>query len=155
MQIKRITLSEYLLVTGLFNKYRIFYKQLSDMVLAENFIRERLENNESVIFVALADDDHRQIPSGFTQLYPLLSSVRATKNWLLNDLYVDADYRNQGIGEALIKTAMDFARSEDATYIKLETDFDNYTAQKLYEIIGFKKQELSASIFNYEAQLCE
>jgi len=146
MQIKRITPSEYKLVTGLFDQYRVFYKQPSDIALAENFIKERLENEESVIFVAFDDDG---IAAGFTQLYPLISSVRAIKNWLLNDLYVDAAYRKQGIGEALIKTAMDFAAGENATYLKLETAVDNYTAQSLYEAIGFKKQEPETGYLTY------
>ncbi|HWZ03257.1 MAG TPA: GNAT family N-acetyltransferase [Mucilaginibacter sp.] len=150
MQIKRITSSEYKLVTGLFDKYRVFYEQPSDVTLAENFIKERLENKESVIFVALANDGR---PAGFTQLYPAISSVRAIKNWLLNDLYVDAAYRKQGIGEALIKTAMDFAAGEKARYLKLETAVDNYTAQSLYEAIGFEKQEPDTAYFTYKIEV--
>jgi len=150
MQIKRITSSEYKLVTGLFDKYRVFYEQPSDVTLAENFIKERLENKESVIFVALANDGR---PAGFTQLYPAISSVRAIKNWLLNDLYVDAAYRKQGIGEALIKTAMDFAAGEKARYLKLETAVDNYTAQSLYEGIGFEKQEADTAYFTYKIEV--
>ena len=150
MQIKRISFSEYKLATALFDQYRVFYKQPSDITLAGNFIKERLENKESVIFVALGDDG---IPAGFTQLYPLISSVRAVKNWLLNDLYVDAAYRKQGIGEALIKTAMDFAAGENAAYLKLETAIDNYTAQSVYEAIGFKKQEPDTAYFTYKVEL--
>ncbi|WP_295671811.1 GNAT family N-acetyltransferase [uncultured Mucilaginibacter sp.] len=152
MQIKRITPSEYQLVAGLFDQYRVFYKQPSDIRLAENFIKERLENKESVIFLALGDDGK---PAGFTQLYPLISSVRAIKNWLLNDLYVDAAYRKQGIGEALIKTAMDFAKEQGSAYVKLETAYDNYTAQSLYEAIGFKKQEPDTGYFNYRIEVSE
>jgi ribosomal protein S18 acetylase RimI-like enzyme len=150
MQIKRITPSEYKLVTGLFDKYRVFYKQPSDTTLAENYIKARLENNESVIFVALANDN---MPAGFTQLYPIYSSVRAAKNWLLNDLYVDAAYRKQGVGEALIKAAMDFAKGKGSTYVKLETAFDNYNAQSLYEAIGFKKQEIEMGYFTYRIEV--
>ncbi len=153
MQIKRITSAEYNLVTSLFDSYRVFYKQAPDMDLAENFIKARLQNNESIIFVALADADGVETPAGFTQLYPRLSSVRATKNWLLNDLYVDTHFRKQGIGEALIKTAMDFARNDGATYIKLETAIDNYTAQSLYEAVGFIRQEAATSFLTYQIQL--
>jgi ribosomal protein S18 acetylase RimI-like enzyme len=153
MQIKRILLSEHNLVIALFNNYRVFYKQEPDLALAETYIKARLQNNESIIFVALADVDGVQVPTGFTQLYPRLSSVRATKNWLLNDLYVDEAFRKQGIGEALIKKAMEFARNDGATYIKLETAIDNYTAQSLYEAIGFIKQAPGGSFFTYQAQL--
>ena len=145
MNIRRIDLSEASLVAGLFDKYRVFYEKDSDINLAEQFIKTRLGNNESVIFVALDGE----LPIGFTQLYPKYSSVSAVKNWILNDLYVESNYRKQGIGEALIKTAMDFAKGDGATYVQLETAVDNYTAQSLYEGIGFQKQAPDTEFFLY------
>ena len=145
MNIKKIDLSEANLVIGLFDKYRVFYKKDSNINLAEQFIKTRLGNNESVIFVVLEGDQ----PVGFTQLYPKYSSVIAVKNWILNDLYVESNYRKQGIGEALIKTAMDFAKGDGATYVQLETAVDNYTAQSLYEGIGFQRQEPDTEYFLY------
>ena len=145
MNIKRIDLSEANLVISLFDKYRVFYKKESDLALAEKFIKTRLANHESVIFVALEGD----LPIGFTQLYPKYSSVSAVKNWILNDLYVESNYRKQGIGEALIKTAMDFAKGDGATYVQLETAVDNYTAQSLYEGIGFQRQAPDTEYFLY------
>ena len=145
MNIKKIDLSEANLVIGLFDKYRVFYKKDSNINLAEQFIKTRLGNNESVIFVVLEGDQ----PVGFTQLYPKYSSVSAVKNWILNDLYVESNYRKQGIGEALIKTAMDFAKGDGATYVQLETAVDNYTAQSLYEGIGFQRQEPDTEYFLY------
>jgi ribosomal protein S18 acetylase RimI-like enzyme len=136
IEIKRINLNEANLVVNLFNQYRIFYGKFSDLGMAKAFIDARLENNESVIFVAL--DENK--PVGFTQLYPKYSSVRLIKNWILNDLFVDLNYRKQGIGEMLIKTVMDFAKGQGSTYVQLETAVDNFTAQSLYEQIGFVKQ---------------
>lgn len=145
MNIKRINLSEANLVISLFDKYRVFYKKHSDFDLADRFIKTRLSKNESVIFVALDGD----LPIGFTQLYPKYSSVSAIKNWILNDLYVEPNYRKQGIGEVLIKTAMDFAKSDGAIYVQLETAVDNYTAQSLYEGLGFQKQAPDTEFFLY------
>jgi ribosomal protein S18 acetylase RimI-like enzyme len=145
MEIKRITPSEYQLVTDLFDKYRMFYQQPSDTALAESFIKSRLENSESVIFVAMDGDE----PAGFTQLYPLISSVKATKNWLLNDLYVDTSHRKQGIGEALLQAAYDFAKQQGATFVELETNVDNITAQKLYETVGFERQPANTGSYYY------
>ncbi len=153
MLIRKIDYSEYKLVTNLFNNYRMFYKQKSDIELAESFIKERLENNESVIFVALTGNEGGLLSVGFTQLYPLISSVRAAKNWVLNDLYVDADYRKHGIGEALIKTAMDFAKTQNSKLLQLETAIDNYIAQKLYETIGFKKKGSASGHFTYQVEI--
>ena len=129
VQIKRIQPDEWQLVINLFDQYRVCYKKESDIELAERFIRERLDNNESVIYVALDGEK----PIGFTQLYPRYSSGRAEKNWILNDLFVDADHRKQGVGAKLIEQAAQFAKANGAKFIQLETTVNNYTAQSLYE----------------------
>ncbi|WP_317196550.1 MULTISPECIES: GNAT family N-acetyltransferase [unclassified Pedobacter] len=151
IRIKQIDLTETNLVVGLLNQYRIFYNQFSDIGMAKAFLDERLQHNESIIFVAT--DSNTQQAIGFTQLYPKYSSVRLTKNWILNDLYVDENYRKQGIGEKLIKAAMGFAKTQGATFVQLETAVDNYTAQHLYESIGFVKQENDSEFFLYKIAL--
>ena len=153
MEIRRINRSEIDLVADLFDKYRVFYKQQTDTERAKIFLQERLDNNESVIFVALLNENDKMIPLAFTQLYPVYSSVRTIKNWILNDLYVEAAYRKRGIGEQLIKTAMDFAKKEGAIFVQLSTATDNYIAQSLYESIGFIKQEPEKDFFTYRIAL--
>ncbi len=153
MKIIRIDKTQGNLVFDLFDKYRVFYKQDSDIEIAKKFLQQRLDNNESVIFVALSDDTDK--PIGFTQLYPKYSSVQVVKNWILNDLYVDEIYRKQGCGEKLIQTAMDFATQNDAKFVELSTAVDNYTAQKLYEQIGFKKLEPERDFFTYRINVTE
>lgn len=149
MEIKRIQPEEWQLVVNLFDQYRVFYKKESDLALAGQFIRERLDNNESVIYVAVDGEK----PVGFTQLYPKYSSARAVKNWILNDLYVDAGYRKQGIGAQLIKQAAEFAKKSEAQFIQLETAVDNYTAQSLYEDLGFIKQPPEEEFYLYKLSL--
>ena len=77
----------------------------------------------------------------------------AVRNWILNDLYVDARYRKKGIGEKLIKTAMEFAKADGAKFVELSTAADNYTAQSLYETIGFDKQMPETDFFTYQISL--
>ncbi|HYH14582.1 MAG TPA: GNAT family N-acetyltransferase [Flavisolibacter sp.] len=153
MHIKRINKTERHLVTDLFDQYRVFYNQPSDRVLADRYIQQRLANNESIIFVALETVNGTDTPVGFTQLYPTYSSVRATKNWILNDLYVDAAHRRKGIGEQLIQAAMQMAKADGARFVQLETATDNYSAQRLYETIGFAKQQPEDGFFVYRIAL--
>ena len=143
--IQRIYKEEKELVIDLFNQYRVFYKQESDSAIADYFITQRLSNNESVIFVALIDER----PVGFTQLYPTYSSMRVSKNWILNDLYVEPAFRKGGIGKALIEAAMHYAKGDGATWLALSTAVDNKTAQSLYEAMGFIKKEPDTSFFDY------
>ena len=153
MVIKRISVDECRLVTDLFNKYRVFYNQPPDLELATQYINDRLQNKESVIFVAFATANNKVVPSGFTQLYPSFSSVRATRNWILNDLYVDEPFRKQGVGEALLRTAMNFAKEQGGTWMQLETATDNHPAQSLYEQTGFVKQTPEEGYFVYRIPL--
>ncbi|TKK68053.1 GNAT family N-acetyltransferase [Ilyomonas limi] len=139
MQIQRVDNSTLYLVAALFDQYRVFYHQPSDIQLARQFLQQRLSGNESVIFVALDNQNGKTISAGFTQLYPLYSSVRTQKNWILNDLYVEVMYRKQGVGRKLIEAALQFAKEAGATFIQLETMQHNITAQRLYEAMGFEQ----------------
>ena len=117
----------------LFDAYRVFYKQPSDLEAARTFLSERLYLGESMIFLAYLDK--RAV--GFTQLYPLFSSTSMKRIWLLNDLYVVPDMRGQRIGEQLIQRAADVMRSFGAVRLKLSTQTTNLSGQKLYERVGF------------------
>lgn len=151
--IKRINRTETDLVASLFDKYRVFYKQASDLELAKGFIQARLDKNESVIFVVTVEEGGAAVPVGFTQLYPKFSSGRAIKIWVLNDLYVEPQYRKQGLGERLIHTALNYAREDQANHVELSTAIDNYTAQSLYESIGFVRLDPNTGFINYKIDL--
>lgn len=153
IRIQRALLQDYRLVADLFNKYRIFYGQAPDLLLAEQFIKERLEKKESVIFLASGEINGASEVLGFTQLYPSFSSVRAQKNWILNDLYVEEAYRKTGVARLLMKTALLFAREEQGSSMQLETAPDNVAAQRLYETLGFKRQPSASEYFLYSLDL--
>jgi len=149
LSVRRIDFEKIDEVIDLFDQYRMFYKQASDLELAKRFLIERLQNNESVIFVACIEFNDTALSVGFTQLYPKYSSVKAVKNWILNDLYVNPAYRKQGIGNKLIDASIDFAKAGGAKYVQIETATDNYTAQSLYESVGFIKQAPDAEFIVY------
>ena len=123
-------------LVGLFDEYRIFYKKESDLNGAEKFLSERIAQQESVIYIYY----HENTPVGFTQLYPKYSSARMVKNWILNDLFVLKEYRKTGVATQLINQAIEFAKSNDANFVQLETQVDNFVAQKLYQHLGFELQ---------------
>ena len=153
MNIRKVNSGDSDCVAGLFDRYRVFYRQPSDIGLARKYIKERLANQESIIFAAWVEEENEAMPVGFTQLYPNYSSVRAVRNWTLNDLYVEPAYRCRKIGAALIRAAMDFARQEGAWFLELQTTTDNSIAQDLYERIGFIKQPPDTDFFTYRLSL--
>ena len=76
-------------------------------------------------------------PAGFTQLYPIFSSVRTARTWLLNDLFVAEHARRGGVARALLNAAAEFGRSEGAAGLVLETTVDNAPARALYRAAGW------------------
>ncbi|EKN70074.1 N-acetyltransferase GCN5 [Neobacillus bataviensis LMG 21833] len=136
MHIQKATLNELDSLTELFDLYRQFYEQKSDMEGARKFLQERILNEESVAFIALDGLN----PLGFVQLYPSFSSVSMQRSWVLNDLFVKETARGKGVGESLMKMAIELAKETGAKGLFLETAADNTTAQRLYEKIGFIKE---------------
>src|SRR3954447_24653431 len=122
----------------LFDAYRQFYKQPSDPAGCRQFLAERLERKESTIFLAT---DAAGAAVGFTQLYPSFSSVLARRIWILNDLFVVAAARRTGVARALMSSAHEFARETGAVRVVLATHRLNQPAQRLYEDLGYRKDE--------------
>lgn len=146
MEVYHATMEDLEGVSKLFNLYRMFYQQPSDLEGAKTYIKERIERKESVIFVI----KEKQKYVGFTQLYPTFSSITMKRAWILNDLYVDAEARKHGVGEMLLQKAKDFAVEADAKSISLSTAQDNYSAQRLYERNGYIRD---SQFYHYELSL--
>ncbi|MFS0821810.1 N-acetyltransferase family protein [Bacillus sp. 1P02SD] len=148
MGIFQATKEDFEGVANLFNAYRMFYQQESDVEGAMTYIKARMESNESVIFVAKDKGNY----VGFTQLYPTFSSISMKKAWILNDLYVDSKARKQGVGELLLQKAKEYALETGAKSLSLSTAADNITARRLYEKNGYKRD---SQFYHYELELAE
>ncbi|RZN81426.1 MAG: GNAT family N-acetyltransferase [Winogradskyella sp.] len=132
MTIRKATIDQLEDLIPLFDGYRKFYKQKSNLPKTREFLLERLKNNDSVIFMAYIEDK----AVGFTQLYHLFSSVTMEHMYLLNDLYVVDRCRGKGVGQALINKAKALAIAENQKGIAIQTAHDN-PAQELYKRLGF------------------
>ncbi|QED46178.1 GNAT family N-acetyltransferase [Cytobacillus dafuensis] len=143
MEIYKATLHDLDGISKLFDQYRVFYNQPSNIHAAKDFIQERLKKEDSVILVAVENENY----VGFTQLYPSFSSVSMKRLWILNDLFVDGGSRKLGVGGKLLGAAKQFAMDTQAKGLLLQTAVDNFTAQRLYEADGWEKDTNS---FYYE-----
>ena len=130
MRITQATLEHLDLLTPLFVKYREFYGALPFPDSSRAFLEKRLRRKESVIYLALADDDDKRL-LGFCQLYPSFSSLSLKRVWILNDIYVAEDARRQLVADNLMRVRV---------LHSLQTAHSvNLVAQKTYESIGFKE----------------
>ena len=145
MEIRKANAGDIETAAALFDLYRQFYKQASDINSAKEFLAERITNNESVIFLALDEraekGEEKYSGIGFVQLYPSFSSVSLKKMWILNDMFVHENYRRQGVAEALIEKSRELAVETKSKGLVLETHSSNFEAQKLYNKTGFEQND--------------
>jgi GNAT superfamily N-acetyltransferase len=125
---RKATIQDLSQLAKLFDQYRVFYHKESDILSAENFLKERIEKQDSEIYVAESEG----VLIGFVQLYPLFSSTRMKKYWLLNDLFVNENHRGKGFSKELIEAAKEVCKSSDACGILLETGKSNDIGNQLY-----------------------
>lgn len=146
MQVIQAAVEHVAQVAPLFDAYRQFYRPPSDPAGGAAFLRERIERNESVVFLAVLDGE----VAGFTQLYPCFSSISMKRLWILNDLFVVPEARRRGVAKALIGRARQLALQTSAEGLALETAVDNHSAQRLYEQLGWIRDE---EFFRYSLRL--
>jgi ribosomal protein S18 acetylase RimI-like enzyme len=125
-------------VANLFDQYRQFYSQVPDISLAKKFIEERMQRQESVIWVA----EKKSELMGFCQLYPTFCSVEAAPIMVLYDLFVSPKARNAGVGRALMESAQQYAKQNGFARCYLSTAKNNFTAQALYESLGWERDDV-------------
>ena len=133
IQIKRASEHHLNELAALFDAYRVFYRKESNLAGAKRFLSDRMQQKESVIFVALLEEQL----VGFTQLYPLFSSTNMMPIWLLNDLFVAQEHRGKHISKGLIKAAQEHCKITKAKGISLETEKNNVPGNALYPKMGF------------------
>ena len=135
MEIREIKHTDLEQLAKLFDGYRVFYKKNSDLNGAKNFLAERIENEDSKIYVCETNEGKLV---GFVQLYPLFSSTRMQKLWLLNDLFVSPEFRGKKISIKLIDRAKKLVKESSACAMFLETGKSNLIGNNLYPKTGFK-----------------
>lgn len=134
ISVRQATIHDLEPLALLFDGYRQFYGQAPDVARARAFLRERFQHHESVVLLAV---DAEGEGAGFVQLYPLFSSVRAARTYLLNDLFVAPAARRKGVAVALMREAEAYAKAVGAVGMSLTTAHTNEAAQRLYESLGW------------------
>lgn len=137
LTVRQAVLADLEALVPLFDGYRQFYGQPSDLAAAHAFLRARFEHGDSFVFIAHDGD----MPVGFTQLYPSFSSVALARIFVLNDLFVQTQARRKGVASALLSAATEFAKSLGAVRVSLSTAISNESAQAVYQAAGWKRDD--------------
>lgn len=133
-QIEIATLNHLDEFAELFNDYRIFYRQPSDLERGKSFLKDRISNQETVTFLIKVNEQY----VGFAQLYSLFHYKALQRQWLLSDLFVNPNFRGLGLSIALIDRCKQYCAETDACGLLLETEKTNEIGNNLYPKCGFE-----------------
>ncbi|MDR3392905.1 MAG: GNAT family N-acetyltransferase [Sulfuriferula sp.] len=98
---------------------------------------ELLLQQPDMAYIAVAKNaDGKVIGMASAQL--VVSTAEGAYSAWIEDVVVAADYRQHGIGSALLASVMDWATSKGATRAQLLADMDNTPALDFYQRVGWK-----------------
>ena len=96
---------------------------------------------DSSSMLMVARNDRGEIVGAITlAVYRVPTGVRS----IIEDVIVANSARGQGVGEAMMKYAIDLAREKGASNISLTCNPMRESANRLYQRMGFKKRETNA-----------
>jgi GNAT superfamily N-acetyltransferase len=124
-------------LAALFDQYRQFQGQASNLAAARSFLAERFDHGESIAFIATAGST----AVGFAQVYPSFSSVSLSRVFILNDLFVLEAVRGQRVASQLLSAVESHAWSFGASRITLNVARTNVSAQQVYAARGWKQDD--------------
>lgn len=98
-------------------------------------VERLMEDLDTVYLLASPDDDSP--PAGYAQLRFRHSLWTAAPDCWVEDVFVEAAGRRRGVGDALVKLALEVARERGARRVELDTSEVNEGARALYARHGF------------------
>lgn len=120
------------LLTQLFEQEEEFTPDIS---VQKKGLRMILENKAiGSIFVA---EQNEQLLGMVSLLWTVSTALGEKVAWL-EDMVIDRDHREKGLGKLLLSQTLDFAKSVGCHRITLLSDNDNAQARTFYEKLGFK-----------------
>lgn len=134
VQIRPLGDKDFFAWLGLFEGYSEFYEsELTDQKALQvwSWI---IDKNNSLDGAVAVNDDGDFV--GFTHYRTVTRTLSATMGLYLDDLFVVADARGAGVGQALISFTKNYAAERGLSQIRLITAADNETAQALYDTVG-------------------
>ena len=101
------------------------------------FLAEVANSGYSFLFVAVAGDQTVGFISGELRQG---SPTFLPKTWAsVDDVFVEPEYRNRGMGRALLQSVQAWAQERGADGISLQVAAANSRGRKFYEKLGFRE----------------
>lgn len=114
---------------------------------AENALRENLkevEERNGIFYVAILNEKVVGFVIGFMEKRSKQDLLRAypAKMARINELYVDANLRNQGIGALLMNAVEGYFKAGECQFIWIEVFVPNQNARIFYKNLGYQDRDI-------------
>lgn len=103
-----------------------------------------VRSENSVLFIAQGEDG-QIIGAACLTVYRVPTGLRA----VIEDVVVDESARGQGVGEALVRRALEAAQARGAPGVTLTSNPRREAANRLYRRMGFKLRETNAYVYKF------
>jgi len=131
----------------LFESFRQLIPQLTsnNPTPTKEDLRGLVESEASLLLVARGDDGDL-LGSACVTVYRVPTGLRA----VIEDVVVDEKSRGMGIGEALVRAALEIARERGAPAVTLTSNPRRKEANRLYQKMGFTLRETNAYVYKFK-----
>jgi GNAT superfamily N-acetyltransferase len=138
LQIAPVSAAQLEELLPLIGDYQHFYGAEPDDERNREFFRRFLAPSEDGLLLGARGEAGFL---GYACLYWHFSSTKAREAVLMNDLFVVAEARGQGVGRALIEASAAVGRERGAAVLEWSTEPGNATAERLYDSTGAARSE--------------
>lgn len=128
------------LLTKLVNSESQYDNNLKKDYIVKDYFKNKYNNKDNILIVAKTNEN---TIIGYAYCKITTSENGPTINHiaLLDGLYVDEEYRNQGVATQLITKAQEWSRSIGAKIFEINVATANTNAFELYQKLGFNEVE--------------
>ena len=103
-----------------------------------------LDSDGSTLLVAREPDENGEVIGLLClTVYRVPTGIRS----IIEDVVVDERIRRKGVGEALVRRAIDLAREAGASGVALTSNPQREAANRLYQSMGFELRKTNAYIY--------
>lgn len=137
VRVRRVTRDDRSEIIRLMKGYLDFYERPYPEDSKLHALLDTLERQPERGLQFIAEVEGQAV--GFATLYSTFSSLRAQEAMVMNDLFVDPQYRGTGAGHALFEACKQFVRENGYAFMEWVTAQDNHLAQRFYDRQGAQR----------------
>lgn len=127
-------------IIALMREFAIFEGLLDCFEITEERLSQVLFGERTFVNALVAEADGRVC--AYSIFYPNFASFRGQLGMYLEDIYITADYRGRGIGDAMLREIARFAAAHGSERIDFQVLDWNRSAIDFYEMLGAERDDI-------------